>query len=198
MRRALGAVATALMLLGLAAGPAQAAPKWEIDPPHCYLGFAVRHILAPVQGVFNKFSGDVLFDPDDLATSRVDVAIEVASLDTRNEKRDEHLKSDDFFAVKTHPLMRFKSRSLTALGQGRFIARGALTIKNVTKEIDLPFTFLGRVASPMNPNLEVAGFSARLTIDRLEYGVGDGRFYRMGAAGKDVEIIIDLELTRLR
>lgn len=198
MRKTMTAALTLVMWLGLAATQAQAAAKWDIDPPHCYVGFSVRHILAPVQGVFNSYDGDILFDPDDLATSSVDVAIEVASLSTRNEKRDEHLRSDDFFSAQTFPQMRFRSRSITSLGQGRYLARGALTIRDVTREIDLPFTFLGRVASPMNPNVEVAGFSARLTIDRLEYGVGDGRFYRLGAAGKDVSIIIDLELTRVR
>jgi polyisoprenoid-binding protein YceI len=198
MKKPIVAALALMMWLGLAAGPALAAPQWEIDPPHCYLGFSVRHILVPIQGAFGKFSGDILFDPDDLATSRVEVSIDVASLDTRNEKRDEHLRSDDFFAAARFPLMRFKSRRLVSLGQGRFLAKGDLTVKDVTREIDLPFTFLGRVASPANPNVEVAGFSARLTIDRLEYGVGDGRFYRMGTAGKDVEIIIEMELTRVR
>jgi polyisoprenoid-binding protein YceI len=201
MKKAIGSLVTTLALLACLAclaASAQAAPKWEIDPPHGYVGFAVRHILAPIQGVFNRFSGDILFDPDDLATSRVDVSIEVASLDTRNQKRDEHLRSEDFFAANAFPLMRFQSRRIMALGQGRFVARGNLTIKGVSKEIDLPFTFLGKVTSPMNPNVEVVGFSARHTIDRLEYGVGDGHFYRLGMAGKDVEIVIDLELTRLR
>lgn len=198
MKRALVALAAALSWLALAAVPALAAPKWEVDPPHCYLGFAVRHILAPVQGVFNKFDGEILFDPDDLANSRVEVEIDVASLDTRNEKRDAHLRSDDFFAAATYPLMRFKSRGIASLGQGRYLAKGDLTIKSVTKEIDLPFTFLGKVTNPMNPNLEVAGFSARLTLDRLEYGVGDGHFYRLGVAGKNVDITIDLELTQIK
>lgn len=197
MKKALSRLPACLALTILLASPSWAASKWEIDPPHCYVGFSVGHILAPVQGVFNKFSGDILFDPDDLEGSRVEVAIEVDSLDTRNEKRDAHLKSGDFFAAAQYPRMVFKSSRIMAMGQGRYLARGDLTIKDVTKQIDLPFTFLGRMPNPMNSSQEVVGFTVRYTIDRLEYGVGEGHFYRLGMADKDVDLIIDLELTRV-
>lgn len=192
-----------IMLLGLLLAlalcpPADAAVRWEIDPPHCYVGFYVKHILAPVQGVFNRFTGDIIFDPDNLATSRVDVTIDVASLDTRNAQRNAHLMTDEFFDVAKFPRMRFVSKSIEALGPGKFVAHGALTIKDVTREIDLPFTFLGQVTSPMNSSLQVAGFMARLSLDRLEYGVGNGKYYHMGVVGKDVEIVINLELTRVK
>lgn len=186
-----------LLTLGLGA-PASAAPSWDIDPPHCYVGFFIRHILAPIQGVFNKFSGSILFDPDSPQTSRVDVSIDVASLETRNPKRNAHLLSDEFFDVAKYPRMRFVSDRIEPLGQGRFVAHGQLTIKNVTKPLDLPFAFLGQVTSPMNSSVEVAGFTSRLTLDRLEFGVGDGKYYRAGMAGKDVEVVINLELTSVR
>ncbi|MFH1035942.1 MAG: YceI family protein [Pseudomonadota bacterium] len=193
---------TIASLLGViliwSASPAQAAPNWQIDPPHCYVGFFIKHILAPVQGVFNSFAGEIVFDPDDPAASRVDVAIEVKSLETRNPQRNAHLMSDEFFDAANYPSMRFVSQDIQALGQGQFVAHGSLTIKDVTKPVDLPFTFLGRVTSPMNPKLEVAGFSARLDLDRLAYGVGNGKYYRMGATGKDVEVVINLELTRTK
>lgn len=191
-------VAGLLLLALCVAAPASAVPRWEIDPPHCYVGFYIKHILVPVQGVFNSFSGDILFDPDSLSTSSVDVTIKVASLDTRNPQRNTHLLSDEFFDAAKYPGMRFVSQHIEALDQGKYVAHDTLTIKDVSQPVDLPFTFLGKMTSPMNSSLEVAGFMARLTLDRLSYGVGTGKYYHMGMAGKDVDIVLDLELTRAK
>ncbi len=199
--KALRLVAAGMLMLALAcpAAPAAAAPRWDIDPPHCYVGFFIRHILVPVQGVFNSFAGDILFDPDSLDTSSVDVVIEVASLDTRNAQRNAHLLSDEFFDAAKYPRMRFVSNRIEALGQKRYVAHGTLTIKDVSRPVDLPFTFIGQETSPMNSSVEVAGFQARLELDRLDYGVGTGKkYYRMGMVGKDVNIVINLELTMVK
>lgn len=196
MRLVLIALAGALTLGLWLTQAALAAAKWQVDPPHCYLGFAIKHLMVPVQGAFTKFDGDIFFDPDDLAGSRIDVTIDVASLDTRNQQRDGHLMSPDFFDVKRFPTMRFVSHKITAASPGHYLAHGQLTIKDVTKGIDLPFTYLGRMDSPLEQGKEVAGFMASLTLDRLEYHVGDGKFYRMGVLGKEVQVILNFELNR--
>lgn len=175
------------------AGPASAR-TWQIDPPHCAVAFKIKHILALVPGQFRQFDGTIRFDPVDLAGSSIDVTIEVAGIDTGVKQRDDHLRSPDFFDAKKFPQMRFVSKKIVGAGGNRFTAQGTLTMKGVSKEVDLPFTFLGMRPSPMDPKTLVAGFDAALTIDRLVFGVGSGKFYKMGVVGKDVAVSIHLEL----
>lgn len=183
------------LVLGFA-GPAAAAPEWQFDPNHGEIVFKVQHVLGFVTGIFEKYNGTVRFDPNDLSGSSIDVTIEVDSLDTRVPKRDNHLRSKDFFEVKKYPTITFVSNEIRNTGGNRYIAKGQLTMKGVTKTIELPFTFLGIVDNPFEKNMEIAGFDARHTIDRLEYNVGDGKYYKQGVVGKDVEISLRLEMLR--
>ena len=189
--------AAALIALGLISGPAMAdAPGYEIDKPHCSITFKVRHIFVMVPGKFRDFSGDIRFNPGDLAASRIHIAIRVSSLDTGVDQRDEHLESPDFFDAAKYPEIKFVSSNITHLGGDEYLAQGKLTVRGVSKDFALPFKFLGEKPDPMNPKRLVAGFEAAFPIDRLEYGVGDGKFYKMGVVGKDVMVNVDFELAR--
>jgi len=192
--------AVVLMLCALAftSGSAVAAPEWNFDPNHCEIVFKIKHIFAYVTGVFQKFDGKVLFDPDDLEGSFIHVRIEVNSIDTRIEKRDEHLRSEEFFDASQYPYISFTSSEILRKKDNEYVARGRLKIKDVTKEIELPFTYLGSRTNPFNEKQEVAGFDAEYTLDRLAFHVGSGKFYDQGVLDKDVIISIHLELLRDR
>ncbi|WP_243359361.1 YceI family protein [Fundidesulfovibrio terrae] len=187
------------------AGPAPAgaesktvapAPALSFDPPHCSVMFFVKHILAKVPGRFESYSGTVRFDPQNLEGSVIDVSVDMASISTGVPKRDEHLKSPDFFDVGKYPAMWFVSQKITSKGGSEYVAEGDLTIKDVTKRIQLPFTYLGTKPSPLEQGKQVVGFEARFSINLLEFHVGDGKFQRMGALGDTAEVVINLEMLR--
>jgi polyisoprenoid-binding protein YceI len=175
---------------------AAAAPQWEVDPPHSSIYFSIQHIYSTVRGNFEDFKGTVRFDPDDLADSRFDFEVAVKSINTGNSKRDDHLNSGDFFDSAKYPKMTFKSTAVKHVADNRYVVEGTMTVKDVSETISVPFTLLGVKAHPMAEKSEVAGFEARMTIDRLAYHVGSGKFYGMGVVGKEVDVLISLEVMR--
>ena len=178
-------------------GPAQAmAQQWNLDPAHTNFFFEVKHTYAATRGQFTQFTGDVYFDPDNPAKGRFDFVIKVDSIDTRIGKRDTHLRSPDFFDAKKFPEIVFKSSKVTRAGDNTFLVEGKLTIKDVTKDLVLEFDYLGQKDNPLKPGELVAGLDASLTIDRLQFHVGNGKFHKLGVVGKDVDILISLELLR--
>ena len=186
-----------LLLFFLVSMPFQAtAQQWQIDTVHTNFYFDVKHTFATVRGQFTDFSGDVFFDPANLSHNRFDFIIKVDSVDTKVGKRDTHLRSPDFFDAAQYPLMTFKSARVSHGGDNKYIAEGTLTIKDVSQDLALELEYHGQKENPLKPGEIVAGLDARLTIDRLEYHVGDGKFYKMGVVGKDVDILFTLELLR--
>lgn len=173
-----------------------AAPQWKIDPPHANIYFGVHHIYSTVKGHFNAFEGTIQFDPDNLKESRFNFKVNVDSIDTNNGERDKHLKTADFFDADQYPEMTFVSKSITHKTGDQYEVTGMLTIKDVSRDVAVPFTYLGARQHPLNPKWSVAGFEARMTIDRLAYHVGSGKFYQMGAVGKEVKVLISVEATR--
>ena len=182
-----------LILLGHAQVMAH---EWNIDPVHTGILFEIKHIYSMVRGHFSDFSGDVYFDPDNLEKSKFDFVVNVDSIDTNNGKRDNHLRSDDFFAESKYPVMTFKSSRVSHAGGNKYILEGKMTIKDVTKDMVLECIYWGQKENPFKKNQMVAGFDSRLKINRLDYHVGDGKFYKMGVVGKDVNILITLEVIR--
>jgi len=176
-----------------AAAPLAAAEKYTLDPVHSYVGFAVRHMAVTwVKGEFSEFSGEIVYDPDDISRSSVSVVIKAASLDTRNERRDNHLKSPDFFAVEQFPEITFQSKRVERRGEA-YVAIGGLTIRGITKEIELPFTLAGPVtAVGGRPRL---GAEASATLNRLDFQVTWNRFLEgVGlVVGDDVKIELQVE-----
>ncbi|MDH3328023.1 MAG: YceI family protein [Desulfobulbaceae bacterium] len=177
--------------------PVQAmSQEWKLDPVHTNFYFDVQHTYATVRGQFADFTGNVYFDPDNPDKSRFDFVIKVDSIDTRVGKRDTHLRSPDFFDAGKYPLITFKSAKVIRTGENRYTVEGTLTIKDISKKLALEFIYHGQKENPLKPGEIVAGLDSRLVIDRLEYHVGDGKFYKMGVVGKDVAILITLELLR--
>ena len=120
----------------------------------------------------------------------------VKSINTGNGKRDGHLKSGDFFDAKKYPKMTFTTTSVKHVKDDMYEVEGKMTVKDVAKTVSVPFTLLGVTDHPFDKGSQVAGFEARMTIDRLAYNVGGGKFYDMGVVGKDVEVFITLEVMR--
>ena len=172
-----------------------AATAWSIDKAHSKLSFEVTHFFTPVTGQFTDWNSEIYFSPDNLEESRVDVQIEVSSIDTDNQKRDSHLQSDDFFNAKKYPHITFTSDEIVKRdGENNFAAIGTLTIKDVSKEIELPFTVLGIRDHPMKENTKLAGIKLTKTINRNDYNVGTGDWVATAVVGGEVDITGTLEL----
>src|SRR5215218_2939535 len=121
---------------------ADLAGSYVLDPAHTRLGFVARHaMVTKVRGQFNDFEGSGVVDASDFTKSMVSVTIQAASIDTRNEQRDGHLKSNDFLAIDEYPTITFKSTGVSAAGDNELELTGDLTVRGVTKSITIPFEF---------------------------------------------------------
>lgn len=170
---------------------------WQIDSAHSHVQFSVRHMMiSTVRGRFNEFSGTVAFDEGSPTSSTVDVTIDVASIDTREQQRDEHLRSPDFFDAANFPNMTFKSKRIEQAddNNGRLI--GDLTIKDITKEVALDVEYAGQAQSPWGTTN--AGFSASGSIDRKEFGLTWNQALETGGilVGDKIKIDIEVELIK--
>lgn len=182
-----------LMFLMAGVSAQAAARQWTIDANHSSIHFGVKHIFSTVRGHFPDFEGKITFDPDDLAHSHFDFTVTVKSINTNNGKRDTHLRSNDFFAVDAFPVMTFKSSTITHKGDNNYVVSGDMTLKETTKTMDIPFTFHGTAPNPFNKKEEVAGFDANFSLNRLDFGVGTGKFLKMGVVGDTVQVHISVE-----
>ncbi len=170
-----------------------AAGHYAIDPSHSEVGFAVRHLMvSKVRGRFSDVAGTVLIGEDPLASS-VEVTIGTASIDTRDEQRDAHLRSPDFFDVERYPTITYRSIKVIPAGRGRWQVEGHLTLNGVTRDVPLDVTFEGAAADPWGGVR--AGFSARAEIDREEFGLTWNQALETGGVvvGKKVTIEIEAE-----
>ncbi len=171
--------------------------KWNIDAAHSQVTFSVRHMMiSNARGRFEKFNGTVDFDPTDLSTLRVDVAIDTASINTREEARDNHLRSDDFFASDMYPTAVFKSNGVVQEKNGSLKLLGDLTIRDTTRPVTLDVEFSGLVKSPWGTTN--AGFSASTRINRKEWGLTWNQVLEAGGllVGDEVKLEIELELIK--
>jgi polyisoprenoid-binding protein YceI len=168
--------------------------EWEIDPAHSAINFTIKHFFTPVDGTFEEYDATVMFNPEDLENSSIDVTIPVTSVDTRNDRRDGHLQSEDFFNVEKWPNISFVSNSIESRGDNEFVAIGELTIRDVTREFELPFTLLGMMDNPMQENTTVAGIVANAQLMRTDFGVGVGDWAATAVVGDEVNIQLNLEL----
>ena len=179
--------AAILMLAGLAF----AADEYKIDPAHSAANFSVRHMLiSTVHGRFSNVSGTIVFDEKDPSKSSVDAVIKADSINTDNEGRDKHLKSADFFETEKYPEITFKSKKVEKRGN-QWVALGTLTIKNVSKDVELPF----EIHKLETPRGTLIGVGANTQINRQDYGVSWSRKLDNGglAVSDDVKIELNLE-----
>lgn len=167
---------------------------WTLDKSHSSINFEVRHFFAKVPGAFDNYTAEINFNPENLDGSSISVTIPVASINTKNERRDGHLKSGDFFEAEKYPNITFTSDRIEAKGENEFTAFGTLTIKEVSKDFELPFTLLGVLNNPFRPNTVVAGMRSEFTLLRNDYGVGTGDWVSDAVVGNEVNVILNLEL----
>jgi polyisoprenoid-binding protein YceI len=171
---------------------------YDIDPAHSGAHFSVRHMMiSNVKGEFSKVAGTVTFDPDNPAASQVEATIDATSLHTRDEQRDGHLKSPDFFDVAKFPEIRFVSRNVEAQGFGEFLVKGDLTIHGVSQGVTLRVE--GPTAEMKDPwgNMR-AGASATTKINRKDFGLNFNVPLESGGVlvGEEISITLEVELIR--
>jgi len=170
--------------------------RWDVDKAHSDLTFRVRHmVIARVSGTFGEWEADLKFDPDRIEDSQVVVRVNTASVDTREETRDAHLRSPDFFHVEQHPEMVFRSTRVEKLSDERLRLWGELTIRDVTQEIPLEVSYSGRLTDPWGNDR--VGFEASGEIDRKDFGLVWNTPIETGGflVGDKVQISLDLEAT---
>jgi polyisoprenoid-binding protein YceI len=176
--------------------PAALAVDLQVDPAHSTATFAIKHMMvSTVRGNFGKVSGTVSYDPKEPTRSSANIQIDPASLDTRNEKRDTHLKSADFFDVQKCPEMNFKSNKVEKAGDKHYKVIGDLTMHCTTKPVTLDVEGLnGPVKGPMGGNLYAATASGK--ISRKDFGLTWNKALEAGgvAVGDDVLLTVELEL----
>lgn len=181
-------------LIAAASFSAQAAEKYDIDPTHTQVQFTYNHMgFSNITGRFDQVQGDFQFDVADPTRSSVSITIPVTSISTGVGKLDEHLLKADFFDAAQFPTATFKSTGVTAAGEGKLAVAGDLTIHGVTRPVVLDVTINGTGEHPMR-KLPAAGFDARTTIKRSDFGVGA----YVPAVGDEVTISITVEATQAK
>ena len=188
------AILTALVLV-LGFGTVAAQGTYGIDTAHSSVGFKVRHLVSKVSGGFNDFDGTIVADFGNLDASSVEFTIQATSIDTKNEKRDGHLRSADFFDVEKFPEITFKSSKITKIDGDSYAVVGSLTMHGVSKEITLTVDFLGEMTAMGGTR---AGYELTTTLNRKDFEVSWNRALDAGGfvLGDDVEIDINLEVIK--
>jgi polyisoprenoid-binding protein YceI len=179
---------SAVVILSLVAGSVPAATAWRTDTADSQLVFRATQAGAEFEGRFKRFEPRIQFDPADLAGSRFEVEIDTRSADTQDGDRDAALASPDFFATDRWPNAHFETTGFSAKGAGKFEARGRLTIRDVTRDVVLPFSF-----TPASDGKH-ATLAGSTTIRRLDFGVGQGEWTDTTWVGNEVKIRFELKL----
>jgi polyisoprenoid-binding protein YceI len=176
---------------------AQLTGTYTIDPAHTEIGFVARHaMVTKVRGSFTDFTGTAVFDAANPEATAVRVTIRAASIDTRNEQRDAHLRSNDFFAMDEYPEITFVSTGVIETGATSLELTGDLTIKGVTNAVTVPFEFEGLATDPFG-NLR-AGFEGAVTINRKDYGITWNAALETGGVLVSDKIVLEFEVSAIK
>ena len=170
--------------------------SWKVDTAHTRLGFSARHmVISEVEGQFKDFDISVEAG-EDFADSEIEVTIKTASIETGNSDRDNHLKSPDFFDAVNHPEMKFVSSSIEKTGEDEFKLKGDLTIRGISKPIELDVTYGGRIKDPWGNDR--AGFQVEGKLNRFDYDLRWNNLMETGGAvvGKMIKLICHVELIK--
>jgi polyisoprenoid-binding protein YceI len=173
---------------------AQSPKTWNVDKTHSTVKFSVSHlVISEVEGSFKVYDGAISSTNDDFSNAQIDFSIDVASINTDNEMRDGHLKSDDFFNAASYPKMTFKSTSFKKKSGNKYELEGDLTIRSTTKKIKFEVTHGGTTKDGYGNTK--AGFKATGNINRFDYGLKWNVLTEAGGAtvGKDIKIVLNLE-----
>lgn len=178
--------------------PSQTATKWTVDKAHSSIKFTVSHmVVSETEGSFKVFDGTLVYTKPDMSDAQINFTVDVNSIDTDNENRDKHLKSDDFFNAEQFPTMKFVGKSFKPVGGNKYELIGDLTIRDVTKQVKFDVTFGGILKSARGNK---AGFKAKGTINRFDYNLKWNRAVETGGlvVGQDVEITVLLEMNEVK
>jgi len=170
---------------------------YVLDVAHSRLGFVARHaMVTKVRGAFNDFEGTAHLDGDDPAKSSATVSIDVASVDTRQPQRDDHLRTNDFFDAATYPKITFVSTVVEKLDDETFRMTGDLTIKDVTKPVSIDFAYNGSATDPYG-NQRV-GFEGSTVINRKDFGVNFNAVLETGGVMVSEKITLEFEISAIK
>jgi polyisoprenoid-binding protein YceI len=184
--------------LAFAVTGAFAQTTWKVDKGHSNVKFTVTHmVVSEVEGAFKMFDGSLVASKADLSDAVVNFTVDVNTVNTDNERRDGHLKGDDFFNAEKFPQMKFVSKSMKPLGGNKYALTGDLTIRDITKTVTFDVTYGGQI-NTQNGGAK-AGFKAKTTIDRIAFGLKWDRALETGSlvVGKDVEVTILVEMDKV-
>ncbi|HLX12694.1 MAG TPA: YceI family protein [Bacteroidota bacterium] len=188
-------LATATLAVGLGmAAPVMAQTTWTADKAHSSVNFTVTHmVISEVNGLFKDFDATLTATKPDFSDAVITASIKTASINTDNDQRDTHLRSDDFLNAEKYPAMTFKSTKIEKTGDGTYAITGNLTIRDVTKPVVLDTKFTGQVVTPWG--VTAAGFKATTTIDRTDFGAKWNKALEAGGlmVSKDVRITLLFE-----
>ncbi len=195
MKKIIASISTIIAL----ALPAFAfASTWTIDPDHSNIGFKVKHLMVSnVKGSFDKHTGTVEINDQDITKSKVEVSIDTSSINTNVQKRDEHLRSADFFDVAKYPTMTFVSKKVAKAGKDKLKVTGDLTLHGVTKQVVLDVAPLSRESKDPWGNIR-RGTTATTKIDRKDFGLTWNKALETGGVlvGDEVTITLEIEMIK--
>ena len=170
--------------------------KWALDKAHSNVKFSVTHlVVSETEGNFKLFDGSMENSKPDYSDAKISFNVDVNSIDTDNEKRDAHLRSDDFFNAEKYPTMKFESTSFTPEGDNKYKLNGNLTIRDITKPVTFDVTYGGTVDAMGGTRI---GFKAKTTIDRFDYNLKWDKTIETGGlvVSKEVNITVNAELKK--
>lgn len=184
------------LVMVAAAFTVNAQTTWKSENSHTNVRFSVPHlVISETEGTFKKFEGTVVSNNADFTDAKIDFSIDVASINTDNEMRDNHLKSDDFFNAEKFPKITFKGASLKKVSGNKYVLEGDLTIRDVTKRVKLDVVYNGTVKDPYGNTK--AGFKITGQLNRFDYNLKWNTVTEAGAVvGKDVTLVVNLELVK--
>ncbi|MGG5751973.1 YceI family protein [Zafaria sp. Z1313] len=170
---------------------------WKLDPAHSRVGFQARHaMVTKVRGAFNDVEGTITVDAEEPRHSSVRLVIQVASIDTRNADRDQHLRTNDFFDAPQFPEIVFESTRIDQVEENGFVVNGHLTIKGTTHEVSVPIEFTGVERDPFGQLR--AGFEGSRRIDRKDYGVNWNAALDSGGVLVSERVLLEFELSAVK
>jgi polyisoprenoid-binding protein YceI len=170
---------------------------FTLDPTHTRLGFVARHaMVTKVRGSFTDFAGTAVLDAEDPTRSHAEVTIQVASVDTGNAQRDEHLRTNDFFDAATYPEIRFVSTKAESVGDDNYRLTGDLTIKGITHQVAVDFEFTGLAADPWGN--QRAGFEGKAVINRKDFGVNFNAALEAGGVLVSEKITLEFDVSAIK
>lgn len=168
--------------------------EWHSDPAHSEIGFSITHLgISDVSGTFNDFKATINSDKPDFSDAVVEATINVASINTRVDARDQHLRSADFFEVEKYPTITFKSTNIKKAGNDKYKLIGNLTVKDITKPVTLDLTYRGTAENPAAKKT-AAGFKLTGTIKRTDFGIGSS--FPVALLGDNITISINTEFNQ--